>query len=194
MFEQYIGVDYSGAKTPTSSLKGLRVYQAFRDSAPTEVPPPRSPRKYWTRHEVATWLVSSLRGGAVTFVGIDHAFSFPIKYFAQYGLPHDWEVFLDDFQLHWPTDGGHTRDGREIDACGAAVAAHYSPRGRREDFLLAVRWLVPARRYVRNRRSIPRSLEQVVCPRRSHSGPARRIRYRRVGTPTGRARFAATLL
>ncbi|MHB8432961.1 MAG: hypothetical protein ACYC8W_12175 [Candidatus Tyrphobacter sp.] len=44
----------------------------------------------------------------MTFVGIDHAFSFPIKYFAQYGLPHDWEVFLDDFQLHWPTDDDHT--------------------------------------------------------------------------------------
>jgi hypothetical protein len=28
MFERYIGIDYSGAATPTSSLKGLRVYLA----------------------------------------------------------------------------------------------------------------------------------------------------------------------
>ncbi len=27
-FERYIGVDYSGAETPTSSLPGLRVYAA----------------------------------------------------------------------------------------------------------------------------------------------------------------------
>ncbi len=26
-FERYIGIDYSGAETPTSSLPGLRVYQ-----------------------------------------------------------------------------------------------------------------------------------------------------------------------
>jgi len=25
-FSRYIGIDYSGAQTPTSSLKGLRVY------------------------------------------------------------------------------------------------------------------------------------------------------------------------
>jgi len=26
LFERYVGIDYSGAETPTSSLKGLRVY------------------------------------------------------------------------------------------------------------------------------------------------------------------------
>lgn len=107
MFERYIGVDYSGAQTPTSSLKGLRVYQASRGLAAAEVPPPPSPRKYWTRKEVAEWLVSSLQECDPTFVGIDHAFSFPLKYFAKHGLPHDWPAFLDDFQMHWPTDGDH---------------------------------------------------------------------------------------
>ncbi len=29
-FDRYIGIDYSGAKTPTSSLKGLRIYMADR--------------------------------------------------------------------------------------------------------------------------------------------------------------------
>jgi hypothetical protein len=42
-FTRYIGIDYSGAETPTSSLKGLRVYLADRKILPTEVPPPPSP-------------------------------------------------------------------------------------------------------------------------------------------------------
>ena len=42
-----------------------------------------------------------------TLVGLDHAFSFPLQYFETHHLPHDWPTFLDDFQLHWPTDGDH---------------------------------------------------------------------------------------
>ncbi len=45
-FARYIGIDYSGAKTPTKSLKGLRVYLTGGDAAPAAVPPPPSPRKY----------------------------------------------------------------------------------------------------------------------------------------------------
>ncbi|TVR99813.1 MAG: hypothetical protein EA406_02410 [Rhodospirillales bacterium] len=43
-FARTIGIDYSGAETPTASLKGLRVYQADGDRLPVEVPPPPSPR------------------------------------------------------------------------------------------------------------------------------------------------------
>ena len=39
-FERYIGIDYSGERTPTVSLKGLRVYLAEGDVAPVEVQPP----------------------------------------------------------------------------------------------------------------------------------------------------------
>jgi hypothetical protein len=35
----YIGIDYSGAETPTASLKGLCVYLATSDVPPVEVPP-----------------------------------------------------------------------------------------------------------------------------------------------------------
>ena len=42
-FARYIGIDYSGAQTPTASLKGLRVYLAEGDAPPVEVPPPPSP-------------------------------------------------------------------------------------------------------------------------------------------------------
>jgi len=107
-FERYIGIDYSGAATPTSSLKGLRVYLADRASSPVEVEPPRSPRKYWTRRGIAGWLVERLSADQPTLMGIDHGFSFPLRYFETHRLPHDWPTFLDDFQRHWPTDEDHT--------------------------------------------------------------------------------------
>lgn len=37
-------------------------------------------------------------------VGVDHGFSFPVRYFETHGLAPDWSRFLDDFQAHWPTD------------------------------------------------------------------------------------------
>lgn len=104
-FARYIGIDYSGAKTPTSSLTGLRVYLAEKAGKPPEEEPPPSPR-YWTRKGIAEWLVETLTMGEPALVGIDHAFSFPQNYFDQYGL-HDWPSFLDDFQHHWPTDQDH---------------------------------------------------------------------------------------
>ena len=103
-FTRYIGIDYSGAQTPSSSLSGLRVYAANRTGAPEEVQPPSSSRKYWTRRGIAEWLVNRLSEATPTLVGIDHGFSFPLQYFDKYGLPLDWALFLDDFQRHWPTD------------------------------------------------------------------------------------------
>jgi hypothetical protein len=92
-FKRYIGIDYSGAQTPSSSLKGLRVYVADRTVAPKEVQLPASPRKYWTRRGVAEWLVERLSEGKSTLVGIDHGFSFPLRYFEQHGLPLDRGIF-----------------------------------------------------------------------------------------------------
>jgi hypothetical protein len=107
-FARYIGIDYSGAQTPTASLPGLRVYFAHGDALPVEVPPPPSPRKYWSRCGVAEWLVERLAEDAPTLVGIDHGFSFPLRYFEEHGLKPDWLAFLDDFHRHWPTDDDHT--------------------------------------------------------------------------------------
>ena len=106
-FDRYLGIDYSGAQTPTSSLQGLRVYGATPTEPPVEILPPPSPRKYWTRRGLAEWLAAELRDGPPTLVGLDHAFSFPLRYFEFHGLPPDWPAFLDDFQRHWPTDGDH---------------------------------------------------------------------------------------
>jgi len=122
-FDRCIGIDYSGAETPTSSLKGLRIYMTDQTAPPVEVPPSPSPRKYWTRRGIAEWLVARLSEDQPTLVGIDHGFSFPLRYFEAHVLPPDWPAFLDDFQQHWPTDDDHTyvdfvRDGRVGD--GAA--------------------------------------------------------------------------
>jgi hypothetical protein len=107
-FARYIGIDYSGAETPTASLKGLRVYLAEGDAPPVEVLPPLSLKKYWTRRGIAEWLVDKLGEDKPTLVGIDHGFSFPLRYFEKHGLKPDWPAFLDDFHRHWPTDEDHT--------------------------------------------------------------------------------------
>ena len=103
-FARYLGIDYSGAATPEASLPGIRVYQASLDSAPVEVLPPASPRKYWTRRGLAAWLTDRLSEDTSTLVGIDHGFSFPVRYFAAHRLEPRWPTFLDDFHAHWPTD------------------------------------------------------------------------------------------
>ena len=99
---------------------------------PSEVLPPPSPRKYWTRRGIAEWLVERLAEDVPTLVGIDHGFSFPLRYFETHRLPPDWPAFLDDFQRHWPTDEDHTyvdfvRDG----SAATARRAWATPRWRR---------------------------------------------------------------
>ena len=118
--------------TPASSLPGLRIYQATPELPPTEVLPPPSPRKYWTRRGIAEWLATELAEGLPTLVGIDHAFSFPTPYFEGHRLPPDWDAFLDDFCDHWPTDNEFTyvqdvRDG----TCGRGADREGNSRWRR---------------------------------------------------------------
>ncbi len=62
----------------------------------------------------ATCLVEELAKDTPTIVGIDHGFSFPMRYFEARGVNPDWPTFLDDFQKHWPTDerGVWVRDVR----------------------------------------------------------------------------------
>ena len=131
-FDRYVGIDYSGALTPGSSLKGLRVYRADQLTRPVEVQPQSSRRKYWTRRGIAERLVEQLAEMKATLVGIDHAFSFPLRYFEAHNLPLDWPGFLDDFQHHWPTDKINVRvqfvrDG----ACGNGAARSGDSHWRR---------------------------------------------------------------
>jgi hypothetical protein len=107
VFGRYIGIDYSGAETPTAGLKGLRVYMAEGDGVPIEVLPSSSRRKHWTRRGIAEYLVERLAEDPPALVGIDHGFSFPLCYFEAHALELDWPAFLEDFQRHWPTDDDH---------------------------------------------------------------------------------------
>lgn len=131
-FSRIIGIDYSGAETAHSSLKGLRIYETGGEEQPREFLPPASPRKYWTRRGVAEWLVEQLAESEPSLVGIDHAFSFPLAYFEAHALAPNWPAFLDDFQHHWPTDEPNTyvdfvRDG----VVGNGSARTGDPRWRR---------------------------------------------------------------
>lgn len=107
-FKRYIGIDYSGAQTAETGLKGLRVFVADHGHPPTEVAPPAGAPRYWSRRGIAEWLVTELASESPTIVGIDHGFSFPERYFETHRLARDWPGFLDDFQRHWPTDEPET--------------------------------------------------------------------------------------
>jgi hypothetical protein len=131
LFDRYIGIDYSGAETPTSSLRGLRVFAADPGTEPPhEVAPPPSARRYWTRRGIAEWLTEILAEDRPTIVGIDHGFSFPIRYFEHHGLELDWPSFLEDFHRHWPTDDDNTyvdfvRDGSHGNGAARAGNARW---------------------------------------------------------------------
>jgi len=172
-FSRYIGIDYSGAETPESSLKGLRVYLATHDGPAAEVAPPPSPRKYWTRRGIAEWLRERLAEDVPTLVGIDHGFSFPLRYFEYHHLPPDWDEFLVDFQQHWPTDAAHTyvdfiRDGVRGDGaartgnprwrrfceerCGAKSVFHFDVQGAvAKSTHAGIPWLLYLRRHLGER-------------------------------------------
>lgn len=131
-FARYIGIDYSGAQTPTAGLPGLRIYLAEGAAPPVEIAPPFPARKYWSRRGVAEWLVERLAAGAPALVGIDHGFSLPLRYFETHGLLHDWPSFLDDFQRHWPTDGDRTSvDSVRNGSVGNGAARMGNARWRR---------------------------------------------------------------
>jgi hypothetical protein len=84
--------------TADSSCKGLWVYAAEDSGTPEAVPPPPSPRRYWTRRGLAEWLCQELSSDTPTIVGIDHGFSFPIAYFDRHRLLRDWPGFLVDLR------------------------------------------------------------------------------------------------
>jgi hypothetical protein len=130
-FDRYIGIDYSGAQTPSSSLRGLRAYSASLTIPASEVPPPAGTRKYWTRRGLAEWLAQLLSEDTPTLVGIDHGFSFPLRYFQEYGLSLNWSSFLDDFQKHWPTDDDVYVDFVRQGMCGNAGARAGKAKWRR---------------------------------------------------------------
>jgi len=108
-FDLHVGVNYSGAGTPTSRSAQLQVYAVMEGRGPELIKTPAAPEgQRWNRcrKESADWLIDLAKSGRRFIAGIDHAFSVPIAYFERYGLK-DWDQFLDDFRTHWPTDEPH---------------------------------------------------------------------------------------
>jgi hypothetical protein len=99
LFHRYIGIDYSGAATPTTSLRGLTVFVADRKSEPRQE---SSTNGNWSRKELAEWLKDRLQESIPTIVGIDHAFSYPLEAMGL-GARNSWGEFLEWFEGHWPT-------------------------------------------------------------------------------------------
>lgn len=60
MFDRFVGVDYSGARTAESGLPGIRVFVAEGERALIEVLPVGGRSKYWSRRGLAEWLVAEL--------------------------------------------------------------------------------------------------------------------------------------
>ncbi|GAB0149989.1 hypothetical protein McPS_27290 [Marichromatium sp. PS1] len=132
LFSRYLGIDYSGAGTPEQRLPGIRAYRLDADDdLPSEVFPEGCAQR-WSRRALAEWLETVLREPVPTLVGVDHALSFPLDYFVAHGLRHDWPVFLDDFQCHWPTDGVGVRvEDVRRGRVGAGAARSGDARWRR---------------------------------------------------------------
>lgn len=138
-FDLHIGIDYSGAQTPTSRLKGLQVYEAG-DGPPERVlavPEEGKTHWNWCRTEVANHLIVLAMDGMRFIAGIDHGFSFPLSYFERYGLT-SWDEFLTDFVQHWPTHEPHTY----VDFIRETDLARI---GWKNEFRLCERWTSSAR-------------------------------------------------
>ena len=80
---------------------------------------------------VAECLVERLAEDAPKLVGIDHGFSFPLRYFEVHGLKPNWPTFLDDFQRHWPTDQDIYVDFVRDGTIGNVAPRMGTPRWRR---------------------------------------------------------------
>lgn len=109
-YDLFIGIDYSGAQSPTSRLKALQVYAARPGTAPEKQSSPtrsnNGQQVNWTRKEIAHHLIGMAKRGERFLAGIDHGFSLPLAYFDRYRLG-DWPAFLADFVNYWPTDDDH---------------------------------------------------------------------------------------
>lgn len=142
-FDQYVGIDYSGAKTPLARSATLQVYQTDGTSFPVAVKSPVATAKShrnWNRKEIAEWIVQTVQSGAKIIAGIDHGFSFPVSYFHRYSIG-SWAQFLDDFVDHWPTDG----DQVTVDSIRHADAGPPDRIGTNLELRLCERWTPSAK-------------------------------------------------
>lgn len=77
-------------------------------------------------------MVERLLEGPRTLIGLDHGFSFPSRYFTEFGVPRDWTAFLEDFRRHWPTGGDNVYVDFVLDgSCEAGNSRKGDPGWRR---------------------------------------------------------------
>jgi len=107
MFENYIGIDYSGAGSTVKRNKALQVFMATGDGKSVKIRADAGSTWNWNRKEIAHWCLEQLKNNAPIIIGIDHAFSFPLSYMDRNEIS-SWNHFLDDFHTHWPTDKDKT--------------------------------------------------------------------------------------
>lgn len=108
-FDLHIGIDYSGARTPNCRMPALQVYAGMDEREPRRIWSPASSEKTfknWTRKEIAAWIIEQAQKNYTFIAGLDHGFSFPVRYFERYHIT-SWPEFLDDFCEHWPTGAEH---------------------------------------------------------------------------------------
>ncbi len=158
-FDLCVGIDYSGAEVPNARLKELQVFAAKPGGEPASVPTPAIARahaeggralhsipRYWTRSEIAWWIVKLVKDGESALIGIDHGFSMPDSYLKRYGLK-SWCEFLTDFCRYWPTDD----DNVYVDFVREGVVWDRRPEppgertGRASEFRLCERWTSSAK-------------------------------------------------
>ena len=137
-FKRHVGIDYSGRGYPTDRLAGLQVYGARAGQDPVRVEPPHSSPnvRNWTRSALAKHMHEILEGNGPVIVGIDHGFSFPIKYMNHHGFK-TWDDFLNDFVQHWPTDCSNKSVARLIFG--------NQRRGMPDDLRLCEKWTSSAK-------------------------------------------------
>jgi len=141
-FDLHIGIDYSGAKRPTSRLAGLQVYAATT-GLPEQIITPAAPESRswnWTRQEIAEWLMEQARSGQRFIAGIDHAFSFPLSYFQRYQIT-TWPQFLEDFVQHWPAHEPHN----SVDSILRREGGPPDRTGQNTDLRLTEKWTSSAK-------------------------------------------------
>jgi hypothetical protein len=127
-FDQFIGIDWSGAKGP--ALPGLQVAVATPgEAAPRLVSPSRG--KWWTRPILLNWLRDRMRDGRV-LVGFDFAFAYAHA----------------DLGCYFPETGPEIDDARSLwslveEICSEVPELYGAPFYNREDLAFRRHFLSP---------------------------------------------------
>ncbi len=142
-FVRYVGIDYSGAATPSAGLSGLQVFVTGKGGGTRCVHAPADRQKRsrrWSRRNVFDWLCDEVVHRGPSMIGIDHAFGFPDSYLGRYRL-RSWPVFLRDFVAHWPTD----QQGITVEEVRGLQRGARGRIGLASEYRLTERWTTSAK-------------------------------------------------